>query len=54
MPISGSVILVPSTSSATRTALIDYQKAIFDGTNVIPAATGNDGDFYVELEIRQS
>ena len=54
MPISGSVIVVPSTSSATRTALIDYQKAIFDGTNTIPAATGSDGDFYIELEVRQA
>jgi hypothetical protein len=54
MPISGSVILVPSTSTATRTALINYQKAIFDGTNTIPAVTSTAADFFLELEIKQS
>ena len=53
MPISGTVIQVPSVSTATRTALINYQKAIFDGTNTIPAVTGTPADFFLELDIKQ-
>ena len=53
MPISGSVIVVPSVSTATKTALHNYQKAIFDGTNTIPAVTGTAADFFLELDIKQ-
>jgi len=53
MPTCGSTIIVPSKSTATRTALINYQKALFDGTNTIPAATGIEADFFIELDIKQ-
>ena len=49
MPISGSVIVVPSTSTATRTALINYQSGIYNGTNTIAAT--DPATFFVELDI---
>ena len=51
MPISGTVIVVPSTSTATRTALINYQKAIFDGTNTPEVPAGDNAKFFLEIDV---
>ena len=53
MPYCGSTLVVPSKSTATRTALINYQSAIYNGTNTIPAVTGVAADFFIELDIKQ-